>query len=183
MRCAEAERQIQLYVDNRLTLAQFRTLEAHIVTCPACQAEFHSLEEITSSLRTIQVVVEPAGLTMQIMQRVAENPRQSDGQYSLWRPSLPELLAVFFLATITTLGLIWNQPSLRAVLPFANGHDVLSHAFFSMLAILVANNGGPLMLLLWVGGAIIGIGITLALVGDEMRTEWYKAMIDRLPVR
>ena len=183
MRCAEATRQMQLYVDNQLTLAQFRTLEAHIVCCPTCQYQLRSLEEITSSLRNIQMVVEPAGLTMQIMQRVAENPRQREGQYSLWRPSLPEILAVFFLATVTTLGIIWNQPSLRAVLPFANGHDFLSRAFFGMLDILVANNGGPLMLLLWVGGTVIGICITLALVGDEMRAAWYKAMIDRLPVR
>lgn len=183
MRCVEATRQLQLYIDNRLTVEQFRLLEAHIVQCSRCKYQMLLLEEVASSLHTIQPVVEPRDLTMRIMQRVAENPRQREGQYSLLRPSLAEILAIFFLATITTLGIIWNQPALRAVLPFANGHNFLSQAFFGILNMLAASNGGPLMLALWVGGAIIGICITLALAGDEMRAEWFKAMTDHLPVR
>ena len=184
MRCADATRQLQLYIDYRLTSEQFRVLEAHMSQCSACQYQLLLLEEVSTSLRGMQPIAEPADLTMRIMQRVAESPRRRrEGRYSLLRPSLAEILAIFFLATITTFGIIWNQPTLRAVLPFANGHDFLSPSFFGMLNLLVASNSGPLTLALWVGGALLGICITLFLAGDEMRTEWFKAMVERLPVR
>jgi len=184
MRCADATRQLQLYIDQRLTSEQFRVLEAHMSQCPTCQYQLLLLEEVSTSLRGVQPIAEPANLTMRIMQRVAESPRrQREGQYSLLRPSLAEILAVFFLATITTFGIIWNQPTLRAVLPFANGHDFLSQSFFAMLNLLITSNPGPLTLVLWVVGTLLGICITLFLAGDEMRTEWFKAVMERLPVR
>ena len=181
MRCSDATRQLQFYIDHRLPLQSMRALEAHIASCTTCHRELMLLEEVTTSLRTMQPIVEPADLTVRIMQRVAEHPRrQRKGGYSLLRPSFMEMLAVFFLATITTLGFIWNQPALRAMLP---GHAASAQPFLNMLSMLAASNAGPLMLALWVVGAIIGIWITLALVGDEMRAEWFKAMMDRLPVR
>ena len=184
MRCADATRQLQLYIDHRLTREQFRTLEAHMSQCSTCQYQLLLLEEVSTSLRGMQPIAEPADLTMRIMQRVAESPRRRrEGQYSLLRPSLAEILAVFFLATITTLGIIWNQPSLRAALPLANGHNFFSQSFFGMLNLLIASNSGPLTLALWVGGALLGICITLILAGNEVRTEWFKAMVERLPVR
>jgi len=184
MRCADATWQLQLYIDQRLTREQFRVLEAHMSQCAPCQYQLLLLEEVSTSLRGVQPIAEPTDLTMRIMQRVAESPRRRrDGQYSLLRPSLAEILAIFFLATITTLGIIWNQPALRAVLPFANGHDFLSQPFFGMLNLLIASNSGPLTLALWVGGTLLGICITLILAGNEMRAEWFKAMMERLPVR
>ena len=36
---------------------------------------------------------------------------------------------------------------------------------------------------LWVVGTILGIFITLALAGNEIRTQWFKAVLERLPVR
>ena len=184
MRCADATRQLQLYIDHRLTTEQFSVLEAHVSRCATCQYQLLLLEEVSTSLRGMQPIAEPTDLTMRIMQRVAESSRrQREGEYSLLRPSLAEILAVFFLATITTLSIIWNQPALRAVLPFANGHNFFSQSFFGMLNLLIASNPGPLTLVLWVGGTLLGICITLILAGDEMRTEWFKAMMERLPVR
>ena len=94
-----------------------------------------------------------------------------------------EWLAVVVLATITTLGAILEQPSLRGALPFVNGHGSLSQAFSNTLNMLVTGNAGPLTLVLWVGGTLIGVCITLVLVGNEIRTAWIKAMLERLPVR
>ena len=184
MRCSEATRQLQLYLDNRLTVPQLRTLEAHLALCAACRDELLLLEEIASTLSDLKLVAEPADLTMQIMQRVALSSRQDENeQYSLFRPSLMEWLSVVLLATITTLGIIWEQPSLRGALPFANGHDSLSQAFLNTLNMLLTTNPVTLILALWVIGTILGICITLALVGGDIRTEWFKAMMERLPVR
>jgi predicted anti-sigma-YlaC factor YlaD len=189
MRCSVATRQLQLYIDGRLSIDQIRVLEGHLVVCDACQRELFLLEEVASTLRDVKPVVEPADMTMRIMQRVAMTPQRQQQRpkvppYSLLRPSLSELLAVILLATITTLGIIWGQPSLRAVLPFANGHDALSQAFFHILNMLiVAENVGALTVALWVGGTILGVCITLVLAGNDIRAEWLKAMMDRLPVR
>lgn len=184
MRCSDAARQLQLYIDHRLPLKQIRLLEAHIAECATCRHELVLLQEVATSLRAMQPVAEPADLTVRIMQRVAAHPRRRrEGRYSLLRLSLIETLVIFFLATVTTLGFIWNQPALRATLPFANGHNASAQPFLNMLSMLAASNTGFLMLVLWVVGALIGIWITLALAGDEMRAEWLKAMMDRLPVR
>lgn len=184
MRCAEAVWQLQLYIDHRLTVAQVRTLEAHVAQCRACQSELHLLENIAATIGNIAPIAEPADLTARIMQRVAmAAQRQQENRFKLLRPSLWEWLAVVFLASMTTLGIIWQQPALRAVLPFFNGHDSLSLAFLHTLHMLATGDMGIVSLFLWVGGAILGVWITLALVGNDIRTEWFKAMIERLPVR
>ncbi|MBO0796945.1 MAG: zf-HC2 domain-containing protein [Ktedonobacteraceae bacterium] len=185
MDCSKADRQIQLYLDQRLTLDQIRALERHLGNCRSCQREYLRLAQVEQALHTMEMVAEPSDLTRNIMQRVAVTP-QYTGRTSFdpLRPSLRELGAAVLLATITTLGVIMGQPSLRAVLPFANGHDALSLAFLSFLQVLSSVNSGTLMLALWVVGTILGLWITFALAGHEMRrTEWFKHMMERLPVR
>src|SRR5579859_8122207 len=138
MRCSEASRQLQLYLDGKLTMKQVRSLEIHLASCLACQNELLLLEEVTSALNNLKPVAEPADLTMHIMQRVAMSAQKREmKRYSLLRPSLLEVFAAVLLATITTLGLFWQQPSLRAALPFANGHDSLSQSFVNTLNVLV----------------------------------------------
>lgn len=185
MHCSKAGQLLQLYIDQQLTLAQMRALELHVATCPACQKDLYFLETLKQSMREIEPVVEPADLTINIMRRVALVPRyRSDPTFSLFRPSLTETITAALLATITTLGIILGQPSLRAVLPFANGHDALSLLFMDLLHSIMAMNSSTLMLALWVVGTVLGVWITLALAGREVRhMEWVKSVMDRLPVR
>ncbi len=183
MRCSEASKLLQQYIDMRLNMGQVRRLEEHLTQCAACRHELYLLEEVGASLRDLQTVTEPAQLTADIMCLVAITPQwRSNKRYSLLRPSLAELLAVVLLATITTLGIIWGQPALRAALPFANGHDSLSQVFFADLNLLVTGNPSALSFMLWIGGALLGVCITLALAGNDIRREWFKAMLDRRPV-
>jgi anti-sigma factor RsiW len=184
MHCKEASKLIHLYIDSHLTLDQTRALEAHIAACAACHAELNFLEDVVDELHDFKLVAEPEDLTAQIMQRVAMAPRRSSApKFSLLRPSLPEILAAVFLATIATLVFILQQPALRAVLPVANGHDSLSLAFAHTLHLLTTIDMGTLTLALWVIGTILGICITLLLAGNEVRSQWLRAMMDRLPVR
>ncbi len=122
MRCSNAAQQLQLYLDNQLTIEQARSLEAHLADCADCLEELALLEEVASGLQTFKVVAEPDDLNEQIMQRVAMVTLQRNtpaSRFSHLRPSLPELLVAALLATIATLGLILQQPALRALLPFA----------------------------------------------------------------
>lgn len=184
MRCGEAARQLQLYIDRRLTVEQVRVLEAHIADCRACQRELYLLEKVATLVRDVVPIAEPADLTARIMRQVALTPqRPRERQFVLWRPSLAELLAVVLLATISTLGVMWQQPSLRSALPFANGHDSFSLAFLTLLHALSDGNTALLLLALWIVGAALGVCITLILAGSELRAQWFKAMLERLPVR
>ena len=184
MRCAEAVHLLQLYIDSRLTVKQTRTLEAHVAGCAACQRELALLEEVAQGVHNLKFVAEPEDLAGRIMERVAlDSRRRSTPGFSLLRLSLLELLTAILLATIATIGSILAQPSVRTLLPFANGHDAFSLAFMNTLQVLAAINTHTLILACWVIGTILGVCITLLLAGDEMRTEWFKAVIERLPVR
>lgn len=191
MRCTRATYQLQLYLDRQLTLPETRSLEAHLSSCPDCRAEFTLLEEISSDLEMLKFVPEPANMHEQIMQKVAlsavrqlaQQHEKQTAPFSLFRPSLTEMLVAIVLATVATLALLLQQPSLRALLPIANGHDILSCFYMQMLHMLTGIDTNTLILALWVVGTILGVFITLALAGNEMRTQWFKAMIERLPVR
>src|SRR6266487_2192462 len=175
MRCAQAVHQLQLYVDSRLTVQQTRALEAHVAGCAACQKELALLEEVAQSIHNLKFVAEPEDLTARIIRRVALD--------SLRRLSLLELLTAILLATIATIGSILSQPSVRALLPFANGHDAFSLAFMDTLQTLAAINTHTLIVACWVIGTLLGVCITLLLAGNEIRAEWLKAVTQHLPVR
>ena len=186
MRCKEASQQIQLYLDNRLTIQQVRTLEAHLASCNACLEELTLFETVVNDLETFKVVVEPDDLNVKIMRKVAIAASQhntSPSRFSLWRPSLLEIVVAATLATIATIGTILQQPSIRSLLPFVNGHNNLSMAFLNILHLVMTVDSTTLILALWIAGTFLGICITLIFAGSEMRTQWFKAMMERLPVR
>ena len=142
------------------------------------------LQQVTSSVHDMRLIAEPKDMKMQIMRRIATAPARSEvPTFSPLRPSLSQVLAIIFLATFATFGSIVSQPSLRRLLPFANGHDSLSIAFMNVLHLFGSIDSGTLTLAFWVVGTILGVCITLALAGNEMRSQWFKAMMERLPVR
>lgn len=193
MRCTKATSQLQLYIDHQLTLRQTRVLETHVASCPACRAELHLLEKVICGLNTLKFVNEPADMHAQIMQKVALNAsrkpqpqRQKQVQtmrFSPLRPSLAEILAAILLATVATLSILLQQPSIRTLLPIANSHDLFSRLYMQAVHMLTSIDTNTLILALWIVGTILGVCITLAVAGSEMRTQWFKAMMERLPVR
>ena len=186
MRCKEASQHLQLYLDNRLTIQQIRTLEAHLASCNACLEELTIFETVVNDLETFKVVAEPDDLNAKIMSRVAiaaSQRNKSPSRFSLWPPSLLEILVAAALATIATIGTVLQQSSIRSMLPFANGHDRFSMAFLNFLHTLMTVDSTTLILALWIAGTFLGVCITLIFAGSEMRTQWFKAMMERLPVR
>ncbi len=189
MKCSKATHMLQLYVDQQLTLGQLRELETHIYGCRACREELFLLEEIQQSLNTIHMVAEPADLTMNIMRRVALSPRGATKQmreqqaFMLFRPSISEILAAIVLATVAMLGIALEQPSVRAVvLPVMNGHNSLALFFSTIWSSLGSTNSETLMLALWIVGTLLGVWITLAVAGSDIRNAWFRAIYNRLPV-
>jgi ABC-type uncharacterized transport system fused permease/ATPase subunit len=191
MRCTKATYQLQLYIDHQLTLRQTRVLEAHIASCTSCRAELNLLEEVSCGLNTLKFVPEPANMHEQIMQKVAlttarkqvQQREKQAAHFKLFRPSLPEILAAALLATVATLAILLQQPSLRTWLPTAHGHDPFSLFYTQVVHMLTSIDSNTLILALWIVGTLLGVCITLAVAGSEMRTQWFKAMLERLPVR
>lgn len=189
MKCSKATRMLQLYVDQQLTLEQIRALETHVYDCHACREELFSLEEIQRSLNTMHMVAEPADLTINIMHRVALSPRGVTKQvrepqvFMLFRPSISEILAAILLATVAMLGIALEQPAVRAVvLPMVSGHNSLSLFFSTIWSSLGSTNSETLMLALWIVGTLLGVWITLAVAGSDIRNAWFRAIYSRLPV-
>ncbi len=184
MHCSKAINQLQFYIDGQLSVEQMRSLEEHLSHCPACRDELFLLEEVARSLQGLKVVTEPEDLTARIMQCVALTPqKRREPIFALLRPSLGELIAVIVLATIASLGVLLGQPSVRELLPIANGHDPLSLIFINILHQLTTMDAGTLTLAFWIIGTFLGICITLIFAGNEMRTRWLKAVMERIPVR
>jgi hypothetical protein len=192
MHCAKATRLIQLYVDKQLKLNQICTLKAHLSICPACRKELSLFEEAIDALGGMEIIAEPDDLTTNIMKRVALSKQQivrmrqepqEDNTYLIpFRLSWQELATVVLLATFAMLGITLGQPSLRAALPIANGDDGLSLFCIHLWDEIISINSGTLMLGFWVFGTLLGIWITLTLVGTEMRNSWVRAVLDRFPV-
>ena len=189
MHCFKATRLLQLYVDKQLPLDQkMRLLEAHLSSCSACRQELLFLEVIEAALTDPEPVYEPADLTFNVMRRIARSEQEKKiallarPKAASLRLSLREFLTAISLATFATCGIILGQPSLRTALPIANGHDELSLAWMNIWGSLTSINSDTLLLCIWVLGTLLGIWITLALAGSEMRSQWFQAVIDRLPV-
>jgi hypothetical protein len=188
MHCFKATRLLQLYVDKQLSLDQMRSLEAHLFSCPTCRQELRLLEEIEAALTDQELVYEPTDFTSNLMRRITRSEQEkkiallAQPKATSLRLSLRELFAAILLATFASCGIILGQPSLRAALPIANGHDEFSLQWINIWGSLTSINSGTLLLCIWVVGTLLGVWITLALAGSEMRSQWFQAVIDRLPV-
>ena len=188
MHCFKATQLLQLYVDEQLSVDQMRPLEAHLFSCSSCRQELRFLEEIASALTDEEPVYEPDDFTSNVMWRITKSEQEkriallSQPESVPFRPSLREILTAISLATFATCGIILGQPSLRAILPIANGHDGHSLVWMDIWQSLLNLNFGTLLVCFWIVGTLLGVSITLALAGAEMRNQWFRAMIDRLPV-
>src|SRR5439155_932199 len=94
MRCKEACQQLQLYLDNRLTIQQIRTLEAHLASCNACLEELTIFETVVNDLETFKVVVERDDLNAKIMSRlaIAASQRNNSLSHSLVKMTSPKII-------------------------------------------------------------------------------------------
>lgn len=197
MRCSKATHMLQLYIDKRLPFEHLRALEAHLMSCSVCCEELSILEEIEVALNRFEMVAEPTDLTMNVMKRVALSTQaqyqrrqtvklamtKEEKQIFTFRPSLIEWFTAIALATVTMLVLVIGQPAMRATLHLTGGRDSIFSFFQSLWSLLAAVNGDTFMTLLWILGTVLGIWITLVVAGADMRNQWFKAVLDRLPVR
>src|SRR5262249_19080741 len=153
-------------------------LEAHVASCATCREQLVFLEAVSCGLDSLKLVVEPADMHEQIMQKVALTTarkqqslreRQPEG-FKLLRPSLGEILAAALLATVATLITLLQQPFLRALLPATKGNDPFSLFYMQAVHMLTSIDINTLSLALWIIGTLLGVLITLVVAGNDLRT-------------
>src|SRR5260370_232064 len=98
-------------------------------------------------------------------------------------PAIQRARTSVVLSTVIRVCRIFKYARESPSCPFANGHDGLSLAYLNILHTLMTVDSTTLVLALWMAGTFLGVCITLILAGSEMRTQWFKAMMERLPVR
>lgn len=188
MHCTKAVRWLQRSIDKQLETEQLAALEAHLAGCNSCRQNALLYKEMINILERTPLIAEPVDLTANVMRRVAnqqqmEKIRSEQKAYrAAFRPLLPELCAAGLLATFAMLGIIWEQPTLRAAFPIVNSYTSIAQFCGHTWNALLSTNSNTLLLACWIIGTLLGIWITLTLVGAEMRSAWLHAVMDRLPV-
>lgn len=71
MRCKQASQMMSARLDGRLESSEVALLEDHVSTCSACQAEWHSLQELDLLLASAPMAQAPVRVRVQVMARLA----------------------------------------------------------------------------------------------------------------
>ncbi len=193
MTCSRAQRLLQLYIDQRLSLPRTRALERHLAHCAACRAEWMLLEDVLAGVHSLNNITEPSWLTQAIMARVAEitvqppeesaadlpQRRQPAAQRAPFRLTLQDLILASTLATIVVISFVLFQPGLRDAL--VSSVNPLVAEVLARLQFLISPNAGVMGLLVWLLWVGLGIAITLVLAGSEVRSQWRQRIRDWLP--
>lgn len=176
MKCAQAEQWLQLYVDDRLESRRLAALERHLQTCDPCQQDLVLLRFVSHAVASPAPVREPDGLTEAIMCRVAQAQTHSASAPRVFEPAWVDAVLAAVLATLATACFLVFQPALRAALA-----RNLDQALLALNHTAVGALGDSPGWLAW--GVCIGLGLllTLAFAGGEVRAAWWRNLMTRLP--
>ena len=178
MSCARIQSWMQLYLDGRLDLRRLPLLERHLMDCPACRAELDQMEAICQAAALVDTR-EPDGLTEAILSRVALVEARRHAQVRTRRAFAPgwgdAVLAALLATLATALLLALQAPLRRPFLAALNQALDLAHRGFAQVA---GGSPGWLAWVVWVG---VGVLLTLAFAGAEVRANWRRTLLARLP--
>lgn len=181
MSCERITMWIQLYLDGRLDMRRLTRLEHHLAGCADCRHELEQMEAICQAAAAPVAalgVSESAELTHAVMARIAlvETRREQARQCVEFSPGWGDALLAALLATLATALLLALQPALRQ--PVA---QLLGEALDNMRHVLMVRLGDSpewLAWVVWVGGGVL---LALAFAGAEVRANWRRTLLARLP--
>jgi anti-sigma factor RsiW len=87
MNCGHTEKRLVAYLDGKLTIAERRQLEAHLVACPACQERALGFRSVWDVLEELPAVAPSPAFDNRVRARVKQEPRRA-GFRSCLRGSL-----------------------------------------------------------------------------------------------
>ncbi|MGO8946784.1 MAG: anti-sigma factor family protein [Ktedonobacterales bacterium] len=179
MTCAQAQKDLQLYIDGRLDQRRYSMVETHLDACPRCRHDLVLYEIMHEVLSQPSVEREPDNLTNLIMARIAnaEQPMSvTSAQPFGWR--WRDALLAALLGTASTLLFLLINPTLGT--PFFMN---LSHTFPVLVSLVQAEGPDSIPWIAWVIWIMAGAGLALWLAGAEVRAAWKRSLTNRLQTR
>src|SRR5215475_11288053 len=157
MNCAQAQTDLQLYIDGRLDPHRFSAVETHLDTCPRCQHDLALYEILHEALTDPAGDREPTDLTDLVMARIASSERQkritSPEEFGWrWRDAL--LAAI--LGTASTLLFLLMNPTLGT-----SFYMTIAHSFPVLVTLIQAEGPGSIPWIAWIIWITAGVGLTL----------------------
>jgi predicted anti-sigma-YlaC factor YlaD len=179
MNCAQAQTDLQLYIDGRLDPHQFTSVETHLDTCRRCRHDLALYEILHESLADSAGEHEPDNLTALVMARIASSERQkriTSARAFGWRWRDALLAAV--LGTVSTLLFLFMNPTLGT-----SFYMTIAHSFPGLVTLIQAEGPGSIPWYAWIIWINAGVGLTLWLAGAEVRATWKRSLTHRLATR
>lgn len=178
MNCSDARRWIQLYMDGRLEGRDQPNLARHLSTCDACRGELAAFQLLVDGLSCEDPLRSPDLLTRSIMRRIRQADAATMGQ-SVSHPfalGWADAVLAASLATVVTIIFLWFEPALRAAVS-AMAKLALDSVTHGITA--ATSSWSPVAVwLVWIGA---GVALTLWFAGREVRAEWRRTLLTRLP--
>ncbi|HEV2237512.1 MAG TPA: zf-HC2 domain-containing protein [Ktedonobacterales bacterium] len=178
MTCANIQRHLQHYVDDRLDARAASGVAAHLAGCAACRDDLRLLQAVRTGAAALPYVAEPERLTRSILARVAAFERQRavatlGARFAL---RLADALLATALASLATVLFLLLQPGLlrMAAAPLQHALAPLQRGYVGF----VGHWGTVLAWALWMG---LGLSLTLWFAGSEVRSGWRRTLSQHLP--
>jgi len=74
MNCGHAEKKLVAYLDGKLTIAERRQFEAHLVTCAECQEQAAGFRSVWNALEELPVLAPSATFENRVRARLQQEP-------------------------------------------------------------------------------------------------------------
>lgn len=166
MVCEHSDRISELMsmaLDKQLLAEDRRRLDRHLASCPACQAEWQAMKQVSSLFEQAPMIGPPLGFAVRVERRLSEDVkkrRRAFGGFAVLTSSVS--LAGMTIAAIALLivgvlgwryiaGLPGMAQSTNAVSKVASGMGLMGKGASLFLMDLLARYGPPVVLIITIG--------------------------------
>ena len=107
MNCHDVQMRLSEFLDKSLDAIRTKSIETHLISCPACRAEAHSLSNCIRQVANLPIVEPPPGFSRRVMAHVREidiEPRGWERFFAAFRVTMPiQAAAVVMIAILAVL--------------------------------------------------------------------------------
>lgn len=107
MNCQDVQPQLSEFLEKSLDAIRTKSIESHLISCPACRAEANSLFDCIRQVANLPIVEPPAGFARRVMAHVREigiEPRGWKRLIGAFRVAIPiQAAALVMIAVVAVL--------------------------------------------------------------------------------
>ncbi|MGH7795505.1 MAG: anti-sigma factor family protein [Candidatus Binatia bacterium] len=107
MNCHDVQMQLSEFLEKSLDAIRTKSIETHLISCPACRAEANSLSDCIRQVADLPIIEPPAGFARRVMAHAREieiEPRGWQRFIAAFRVTMPiQAAAVVMIAVLAVL--------------------------------------------------------------------------------